>query len=123
MSKSLFRFFATSVLCALIYIGVLFVFGRMDLDNGVSNFILYVSVTILNYILSKYWTFEDKSQILDSALKFIGLSLSGVILNSVFVWALSEVYTLPYFLSGTLFLLFWGVFSYSFQKYLIFNQR
>ena len=120
-SNKFIKFLVTSGLCALIYIGSLFFLELKNEVSALANFILYSLIAVLNFLLSKYWTFESTQTISDSSWKFLVLILLGVVLNTVAIYTLSVGLKLPSYIAATIFLIAWSGMSFSLQKVWVFK--
>ena len=117
LNKKEIRFLINSSVTATIYIVLLWAFGK----DALTNFIIYAFTTILNYLGSKYYTFQNHERPIQSFWKFMSVVLLSLVVNSGFVWTFSEVMHFPYYVSGILFLIFWAIISFLLQKYWVFK--
>ena len=112
------RFLINSGVSASLYIAVLWLAGT----DTLSNVVIFCAVSVVNYLGSKYFVFQNTGGHMTSMMRFFALVASSIGLNAVFVWVCAEIFSLPYYIAGILFLLVWAVISFLFQKYWVFGD-
>ena len=93
--------------------------------NGYFASVSGVSVALLNnFILNKYWTFEDKnSEIWSQLLRYLFVSAIGLAANAILLWSFYEMLFFNFYLSKILAIItvvFWNFFV---NKAITFSNR
>lgn len=88
-----------------------------------SNLLIYCFVSLINYLGSKFFVFRHRGGNIMAVSKFYTLVASSIIFNSIFVWAFTTLFSLPYYVAGIAFLAVWALISFLLQKYWVFQDR
>lgn len=122
-SIQLFRYFISGSTAFLVYIISLFVlteyFGIFQL---VSLLIAYLISCTINFIISKYFVFQNKKKVAQF-YKFITIAFIGLLLQFLFVSVETEILHLQYLIANIMAAGIIFLFSFSLNKLITFKEQ
>lgn len=122
---TIFKFLLVGFLNAILLLFLLFLFTTFfSIHYITSSIIAYEITIILGFIMHDNWTFKSipkTSKIYTRLILFNVFSLLGLVLNTVILYALTELY-LHYILSGLIAISITFIFNYSVSKKISFRK-
>ncbi len=116
------RYLLTGVTSVAIYIGGAALGHRViGLDATVANVIAYVVATAYNYMLNFYWSFRTGRSHSEAAWRYLALSGTGVVLNSIYVDAAMRFLGWPLEAAAISFSALWPLVSFFGMRYWAFR--
>ena len=122
--KQAIKYFFVGGICTILDFSVLFLLAEFcNINYVISSSISFLCGVTLNYFICTYWVFDvhvvKKKRY--EFLLYLFISLIGMAVNTVAIWALTEYLGLYFMLSKLLatgFTYFWNFFA---RKYLLHN--
>ena len=93
----------------------------LGLDVTIANVIAYVVATAYNYTLNFYWSFRTTRSHSEAAWRYLALSGTGVVLNSLYVEATMRFLGLPLEAAAISFSALWPFVSFFAMRYWAFR--
>jgi dolichol-phosphate mannosyltransferase len=118
LKPKLFKFAVTGSIGLIIDLYVTwFIKEKLRMDQYLAHSIGFLFAVVNNYLINKYWTFNDSSKRTSKEFFiFFGISLFGLGLNTLCLLAFVKCFRLSFYLSKILSILltfFWNYFSNS----------
>ena len=115
--KQFFGYFVIGTICTLLSILLLYIFTEyLNIYYIISNIISFIIVIFINYYLTTNYVFKNSIRINKSLELFIYfiIGVSGVIIDSVFVFLFTNVFSIYYIISkliSAFFVFLWNFFT------------
>ncbi len=122
----LLRYVVAGLTGAGTQIGLLYIFT--DLLNVwyiYSSVIAFVSAIVVSFLLQKFWTFKDKAtdNIHHQAFKYLITAVSGLLINTVLMYVLVDLFGLWYILAQIIIGAVIMVFNFLMYKLFVFHKK
>ncbi len=76
---------------------------KLKVHKYISNTLGFTSATVSNYLLNRYWTFNNgKAAEISQFGKFLGIALLGLVLNNLIIYLLNDRLKLNFYFSKLL---------------------
>jgi putative flippase GtrA len=116
------RFIVVGALSVGIYVGGVALLHRVvGMGPEVANVIAYLAGTLLNYFLNFYWSFQSNRSHQAAVWRFILVQAFGVVLNTLYVWAMLRFVAMPVEIVAISFTVIWPFFSFFALRYWAFR--
>ena len=116
------RYLLTGVTSVAIYVGGAALGHRvLGLDATIANVVAYLVATAYNYTLNFYWSFRTTRSHSEAAWRYLALSGTGVVLNSIYVDATMRFLGLPLEAAAISFSALWPLVSFVAMRYWAFR--
>jgi putative flippase GtrA len=84
--------------CVVGFSGMVIDFGttwllkeKLKVNKYIANSCGFILAASSNYVLNRVWTFEShRSQVFTEYFSFIGVSITGLVLNNIFIYVFSD---------------------------------
>lgn len=115
------KFLAVGGLATAIQYGILILLVETYLALPVvASSIGYLVSSIANYLLNYYFTFSSSASHSLAIIKFVGVVLIGLLINSFLVFVMTEIISIYYIIAqivATLAVLIWNFFAHKYWTY------
>ena len=112
----------TGVLSVALYVGGAALGHRiLGLDALVANAAAYVAATAFNYLMNFYWSFRTTRKHSEAAWRYLALSGTGVVLNSLYVDLVMRSFGAPLEVAAITFAALWPLVSFFAMRYWAFR--
>lgn len=117
-----FRYLVTGVLSVALYVGGAALGHRvLGLDAAIANGAAYVVATAFNYLMNFYWSFRTRRRHSEAAWRYLALSGTGVLLNSLYVALVMRTLGAPLEVAAITFAALWPLVSFIGMRYWAFR--
>ena len=104
-AKRFLKFAVVGVIASAIHILFLYMFTEfLSIYYLISSFFAFIIANIINFILNKSWTFEEKiiHKTLNKYVFFLFFSTIALVINLLFLYIFSELFGVYYIISQIL---------------------
>jgi len=116
------RYLVTGVLSVALYVGGAALGHRvLGLDAPIANAVAYVVATAFNYVMNFYWSFRTTRRHSEAAWRYLALSGTGVVLNSLYVSLVMRTFGAPLEVAAITFAALWPMVSFVAMRYWAFR--
>lgn len=118
------KFAIVGVINTLLNWIIFFLLNSLGIYYIVSNVMAYIIATINSYLWNSKWVFGYKKGIKDSAsIKFIVLNIIGLILNTIILFILVDVFSIGKFIALVITTAIVMVINYVVNKVWVFKNK
>lgn len=116
------RYLFTGLTSVAIYVGGAALGHRvLGIDATIANVVAYLIATAYNYTLNFYWSFRTTRSHTEAAWRYLALSGTGVVLNSIYVDVAMRYLGLPLEVAAITFSAAWPLVSFLGMRYWAFR--
>lgn len=116
------RYLVTGVLSVALYVGGAALGHRViGLDAPIANAAAYLVATVFNYLMNFYWSFRTTRRHAEASWRYLALSGSGVVLNTIYVSFVMRTFDAPLEVAAITFAALWPLVSFVGMRYWAFR--
>jgi len=125
--KQFLKFCIVGASSAVINFSILFIFTRfVGVWYIYSSVLAYLLSAVFNFSANKFWTFRNKEggkMIFDQTIKFLIVMVTGLLINTAILFALTEIQGFDYRVSWVFATGVVAVWNYSFNRFWTFRHK
>lgn len=87
-----------------------------------SNFMAFCIAFSVTYVGNYFWAFESSANHITSSLKSLVVSLIGLCVSQLIVWALTEIAHVPFYLTLFVAIMIVPFITFSLNRYWVFKK-